>query len=568
MTPARRLLPALACAAAVLVPAGAAQAAVPGINVSHLSNNGDPYVAAPGNMPGDPSDTAQTWADLEQSGAKTVRSFASWSTLRGGTRDIEMAKFRQFADKANARGIRVLLTLTGGAGSMATPAEYAAVATDLATELRGKNVAYEVWNEPDDTTFWANGPQPAAYAALLKAGYTALKAGDPAAPVIVGGLVGNDYEFVEALYANGAKGYFDGVGVHTDTACLTTDPREYYREPNGRVGRFSFTGYREVRATMLAHGDDKPVWMTELGWPTTLATCERGGRAGTKAGGVTRDQQADFLSKAYGCLAGDPWVEQAAWFNLHDLQTGSTNDALNLGLVTDAFGRKPAFAAFQGAGAAAPIACGGAMDSGAPQVTIHAPTEGSKYMTGLPLHITATDAEGVLDIDILVDGKEVPLRTERKGTGAFIKYTWGGAKNLKYGPHTVVATARDEAKNEGRAVARVIHVGGGAYPYKVPTALKLKVGKVKRGKVSVRGKVRLIEKLAPRALGSVRIKFSRFDTKSKRWKTFGSYRKDAKRAFRVRHRFQKRGVWRVTGRYVPRKGFKGAKAKPTRFKVR
>jgi hypothetical protein len=76
MTPARRLVAALACAAAVLVPAGAAQAAVPGINVSHLSNNGDPYVAAPGNLPGDPSDTARTWADLEQSGAKTVRKDA------------------------------------------------------------------------------------------------------------------------------------------------------------------------------------------------------------------------------------------------------------------------------------------------------------------------------------------------------------------------------------------------------------------------------------------------------------------------------------------------------------
>ena len=141
------------------------------------------------------------------------------------------------------------------------------------------------------------------------------------------------------------------MAVHTDTACLTTDPREYYREPSGRIGRYSFTGYREVRATMLANGDDKPVWMTELGWSTTSAICERGGRAGTKDGGVSQAIQADFLSKAYGCLANDPWVTQAAWFSLHDLQTGSTNDALNLGLITDSFVRKPAFGAFQRAGA-------------------------------------------------------------------------------------------------------------------------------------------------------------------------------------------------------------------------
>ena len=281
--------------------------------------------------------------------------------------------------------MRVLLTVTGGPLPQPTPAQYAGAVADLAGQLKGRNVAYEVWNEPDEKDFWLNGPQPAEYAALLKAAYPAIKSADPAAVVLVGGLVGNDFEFVERLYDNGAKGSFDGVGVHTDTACLTTDPREYYREPSGRIGRYSFTGYREVRATMLAHGDDKPVWMTELGWASTTAICERGGRAGTKAGGVTQAEQADFLAKAYGCLANDPWVEQAAWFNLHDLQTGSTNDSLNLGLITDAFVRKPAFAAFQRAAGAAPIACGGTMDAGVPQVTIESPTDGQLYLTSLPI---------------------------------------------------------------------------------------------------------------------------------------------------------------------------------------
>src|SRR4051794_35876015 len=140
----RRLLGALALATALLAPGVAAQAAVPGVNVSQLSNNGDPYVALPGNLPGEPSDAGRTWQDLQDSGARTVRSFAQWSALRGPTRAIEMNKFRQFADKANARGMRVLLTLTGDRLSMAAPADYAAVAADLATQLKGKGVAYEV----------------------------------------------------------------------------------------------------------------------------------------------------------------------------------------------------------------------------------------------------------------------------------------------------------------------------------------------------------------------------------------------------------------------------------------
>ena len=486
MNASRRLLGALALATALLAPA-AAQAAPTGVNVSHLDDDGDPYVKLAGNI--GPGDTAQTWSDLEQSGAKLVRSFVSWDTLTGGTRALQMSKYQGFADKANARGMRVLLTVTGGPLPQPTPGQYAAVVGDLATQLAGRNVAYEVWNEPDEKDFWLNGPQPAEYAAMIKAAYPAIKSADPAATVLVGGLVGNDFDFLEKLYDNGAQGSFDGVGVHTDTACLTTDPREYYREPSGRIGRYSFTGYREVRATMVAHGDDKPVWMTELGWASTTAVCERGGRAGTKAGGVTQAEQADFLAKAYGCLANDPWVEQAAWFNLHDLQTGSTNDSLNLGLVTDGFVRKPAFAAFQRAASAGPIECGGAMDSGVPEVTIASPTDGQLYLTSLPISVTARDDQGVTDIDLLVDGKEIPLKTVKSGTGASVKFEWGGAKELAYGPHTLVATASDEAKNVGRASAKVVHVGGGAFPYKVPTTFDLKVGKVKAGKVTVKGKI-------------------------------------------------------------------------------
>jgi hypothetical protein len=566
MTAPRRLLGALAFACALLIPA-AAEAAPTGVNVSYLSNNGDPYVHAPGNLPGDPSDADRTWQDLSDSGATLVRSFANWTTLAGPARLIELNKFRQFADKANARGMKVLLTLTGDRSSVPTPSQYAAVAADLARELKGRDVAYEVWNEQDDTTFWPDGPQPAAYTALLKAAYPAFKSADPDATVLVGGLVGNDFEFVEAIYDNGGKGSFDGVGVHTDTACLTTDPRKYYREPSGRIGRYSFTGYREVRATMLAHGDDKPVWMTELGWSTTSAVCERGGRAGTKAGGVTQAEQADFLAKAYGCLANDPWVEQAAWFNLHDLRTGSSDDSLNLGLITDAFVRKPAFEAFQRAKAARPIECGGALDLSAPDVRILSPTDGAQYLTGLPIEIRATDDQGVNDIDLHVDGTEVPLRTVKDGSGASVKFEWGGAKNLSYGPHTVVATARDEAKNEGRAVARVTHVGGGAYAYQVPTKLALRVGRLRGGgKVSVRGKVTPAGDLAPRALGSVQVKFSRFDTRKKRWKRYSLYRKDAKQAFRFTHRFKKRGVWRVTGRFVPKQGFKASRSTARKLK--
>src|SRR3712207_8162334 len=48
-----------------------------------------------------------------------------------------------------------------------------------------------------------------------------------------------------------SQGSFDAVGVHTDTACLTSPPEEQYREPDGRIGRFSFTGRSEEHTSEL-----------------------------------------------------------------------------------------------------------------------------------------------------------------------------------------------------------------------------------------------------------------------------------------------------------------------------
>jgi hypothetical protein len=562
----RRLLGALACATALfLIPTAAAQAAPTGVNVSELSNEGDVFVNDPNNA----ADVAQAWRDVQDSGSKQVRTFVQWNNLQGSTLDFELDRMTKFVGKARARGLQVVLVVTGHAGTMATPSAYAGAVAALAHRLSGQVTAYEVWNEEDESGFWLNGPQPGAYAALLKAAYPAIKAEDPNAAVIVGGLVGNDFDYLSALYDNGAKGSFDGVGVHTDTACLSTDPREFYREPSGRIGRYSFTGYREVRATMLAHGDDKPVYMTELGWSTTSGTCARGGRAGTKEAGVSQAVQADFLGKAYGCLANDPYVVNATWFNLHDLDTGSGDDSLNLGLVTDTFARKPAFAAMQRAAHATAIPCGGVLDQGAPTVTLASPTDGAQYLTSLPIDIRANDNQGVNDIDLVVDGKQVPLKTVKSGTGASVKFEWGGAKNLSYGPHQVVAIARDEAKNEGRATAKVIHVGGGKYPYAVKTSYELKVvGKVKAGKVKVRGKIHPKGNLSRLAHGRAYVFFSRFDTKTKRWKRYSRFSRDAKHAFTLSYSFKKRGVWRVTGNFKPKKGFKASRSKAFKLKVR
>ena len=274
-----------------------------------------------------PGDQA-TQAQIAASGAKHVRVFASWRMLelqRGQFTPYILSGYDALANRMKAAGIPVYFVVTQtpvwASGSHAPnappPADaYADFIRRLAAHFRGRVGAYEIWNEPDEAFSWEGEATPAAYAALLKPAYSAVKSADPAAKVGVGGLVANHFRFVEGLYAAGAKGYFDFVGVHTDTACNLADPRVAGRDEAGRISRWSFTGYREVRASMLDRGDDKPIWMTELGWSVTGERCPHGNGQGIA--GVSPAKQAAFLTRAYACLAADPYVERASWFSLAD----------------------------------------------------------------------------------------------------------------------------------------------------------------------------------------------------------------------------------------------------------
>ena len=107
MTSSRRLLAALTLATALLVPATAAPAAVPGINVTAITADGDPH---------------EGWQRVSDSGARTVRSFADVGprskTPRASSRS---GSSRQFADKAQARGLRTAARPGDRLGRRAVP---------------------------------------------------------------------------------------------------------------------------------------------------------------------------------------------------------------------------------------------------------------------------------------------------------------------------------------------------------------------------------------------------------------------------------------------------------------
>ncbi len=420
----RRILILLSAVAALTVPATAAAAGV-GINV--------PDGAA---SYGQATATAAT-------GATTARVFVVYD---GGAPAVN--DYRRVVDAFNAVGVRPMLVVTGHSAP-ADADHFASYMGTLAKALGSRVAAWEIWNEPDGAEYWgAPGGDPAAYASLLRKVYPQVA---PYAKVLSGGLVGNDYGFLSAVYdalGGSSAGAFDAVAVHTDTACSIVGPDDFFRDSNGMISRWSFLGLRSVHDVMAAHGDAaKPIWITELGWNTSTGACDSGMWAGQKAAGVSPDDQARFLTQAWHCLKDYPYVENALWFNLRD--SGSTS-AHQYGIVG-----KPAFGAFQrvagGADDMAGQPCG---DFGGPAISVAAPTAGARFRGPLRITATATDDSGVGRITLLADGKKIRNFTtglrDAKQWPATLDATinWMGAKKLTPGPHTITILAIDSSRNQ------------------------------------------------------------------------------------------------------------------------
>jgi Glycosyl hydrolases family 39/Bacterial Ig domain len=405
---------------------------------------------------------ADTQAKIIASGAKNVRVFASWRALeqqQGQFTPYIISGYDDLATAMKAAGIPLYFVVVqtpawaGEANSPPPVAAYADFMRRLAEHFKGRVEGYEIWNEPNEGIFWKGSASPAAYTTLLKASHDAIKGADPAAKVGVGGLIGNDYNYVDDLYKAGAKGNFDFLGLHTDGACNRTDPREAARDVDGRISRWSFTGYREVHATMVDHGDDSPIWMTEVGWSVTGTKCPASPK---EPAGVTREQQALFLTHAYACLAADPYVENASWFSLQDF---SAMDSLGFryGLYDYNGSPRPSLSAFQRAASLAPDrSCGLDIDRDSAGISIAWPTNNKNVSGDLRYSVSASDAQGIRNLTLFVDGKQV-----RRSAKTSMKGLWVGWRKLSYGPHTVTVKAVDKALNVSTSQVTVNRVGYG-----------------------------------------------------------------------------------------------------------
>jgi hypothetical protein len=143
--------------------------------------------------------------------------------------------------------------------------EFMAYCRAVAARYNGKVEHFFFWNEPNGCSWvndgCSNSDGYALYTKWLKRAYTAIKEGNPEAIVAAGSLdygtyVPSGYTYLEGMYANGAKGYFDAFDIHP------------YAD-----GGLHWQAIEDIRRVLDAEGDtDIPVWVSEYGWADSGAS--------------------------------------------------------------------------------------------------------------------------------------------------------------------------------------------------------------------------------------------------------------------------------------------------------
>lgn len=221
------------------------------------------------------------------------------------------------------------------------PADFAAYAGATAAHFGNRVMAWEVWNEENEGwRFWPPHEDPAAYAKLLCAAHDAVKAANPAAIVVFGGVFfpavagapgTSGPDFVQQVFdADPAVGRcFDALAYHPYPYPFTAP------ELDVPVRGSVLSAAGAMRAVLdRNHAAGKPLWITEVGWPTS-----------SRAYGVSEEKQAEYLARTYAASFAQR-VPVVTWYTYGDDQdpTGANQEAA-FGLFRADGTPKPAYRA-------------------------------------------------------------------------------------------------------------------------------------------------------------------------------------------------------------------------------
>jgi hypothetical protein len=321
--------------------------------------------------------SVEGWANMparmaqvaSQAGPKWIRQDFDWSRIEPQPGTFDFSHYDQFMLLTAQYGVHILPLMLGtpawaGATSNTIPADPSAYAAYVAAVVarygpRGSfwtehpNLAayaiqtFELWNEP----YYDNGNDgdydPGRYARLVKAAAIAGRRADPDARFLLAAEnqaqhVDNAWVWwIDALYqaVPDLNNYFDGVAVHPYGTNLT--------DLSFPTPGQAYDGYDQIRRVEAIHREfanhnagNRPLWITEIGWPTCISGSER---CTTLAG------QAANLTTVFN-FARTTWknfVQAVFVYSYDDSSPDSTDPEHDYGLAYNDGTPKPALEVFK-----------------------------------------------------------------------------------------------------------------------------------------------------------------------------------------------------------------------------
>jgi polysaccharide biosynthesis protein PslG len=285
------------------------------------------------------SHNMNTNISVQQTGFEWVRFQMEWSQFQRGPESWDPLPMDRVIQDIYSSGLKILVVVAKapdwaldptGQQFLADYATFETFMTFVADRYKGRVQAWEIWNE-QNLAHEVNGTvRVSDYMNLLRAGHNGVRAGDPNALIVFGGLTPNgvndpsiaidDVQYLDEVYAYNdgeVRQYFDIMGAHV--SATQTGPDNTWPDNPGAEGwsdhpSFFFRRAEELRQVMVNHGDeDKSMWLTEFGWTTENQA------PGYEYGQFNSEEDvAQYLTRSFEIMLDEwGWVSGAFVWNLN-----------------------------------------------------------------------------------------------------------------------------------------------------------------------------------------------------------------------------------------------------------
>ena len=308
-------------------------------------------------------------SDAAHLGVKWIRDEIDWANTEPSPGVFNWSAYDAVVAAAHANGLKVLALLmytpawarSAGcyAGTCApNPSEFAAFAQAAATRYGNSISAWEVWNEPNTTSFWWPTPNAQTYATLLEATTVAIRSVLPSAFVVSAGLApaatagGNiaQRQYLSQVCADGGLNSVSAVGIHPYSYPV---PASFPAEWNAWYD-MAASPQSEEKILAGCGQAGKPLWATEYGAPTqgpgilaTLANFQS--LLSVHPDHVDEQFQSSIMTGAISLARQTPGIGALFLFTDQDTGTATTTNQLSFGLRRTDGSQKPAWGAVQAA---------------------------------------------------------------------------------------------------------------------------------------------------------------------------------------------------------------------------